>query len=192
MILKNIFDYIIAIILLIFIGWIIVFLVIIATIDTGKWGIFSQQRVGRNAKIFNLYKIRTMKDDNAEHSHITVRNDQRITRIGAFLRNKKLDELPQLFNILLGQMSLVGPRPDVIGYADKLEGKDRIILTVKPGITCPATLKYRNEEGILANVANPINYNNTVIWPEKVRLNREYVENWSFKNDIKILLQTIL
>ena len=192
MILKNIFDYIIAIILLIFIGWIIVFLVIIATIDTGKWGIFSQQRVGRNAKIFNLYKIRTMKDDNVEHSHITVRNDQRITKIGAFLRNKKLDELPQLFNILLGQMSLVGPRPDVIGYADKLEGKDRIILTVKPGITCPATLKYRNEEEILANVSDPINYNNTVIWPEKVRLNREYVENWSFKNDIKILLQTIL
>ena len=192
MILKNIFDYIIAIILLIFIGWIIVFLVIIATIDTGKWGIFSQQRVGRNAKIFNLYKIRTMKDDNVEHSHITVRNDQRITKIGAFLRNKKLDELPQLFNILLGQMSLVGPRPDVIGYADKLEGKDRIILTVKPGITCPATLKYRNEEEILANVSDPINYNNTVIWPEKVRLNREYVENWSFKNDIKILHQTIL
>ena len=192
MILKNIFDYIIAIILLIFIGWIIVFLVIIATIDTGKWGIFSQKRVGRNAKIFNLYKIRTMKDDNAEHSHITVQNDQRITRIGAFLRNKKLDELPQLFNILLGQMSLVGPRPDVIGYADKLEGKDRIILTVKPGITCPATLKYRNEEEILASVSDPINYNNTVIWPEKVRLNREYVENWSFKNDIKILLQTIL
>lgn len=192
MILKNIFDYIIAIILLIFIGWIIVFLVIIATIDMGKWGIFSQQRVGRNAKIFNLYKIRTMKDDNAEHSHITVQNDKRITKIGAFLRNKKLDELPQLFNIILGQMSLVGPRPDVIGYADKLEGKDRIILTVKPGITCPATLKYRNEEEILASVSDPINYNNTVIWPEKVRLNREYVENWSFKNDIKILLQTIL
>ena len=106
-------------------------------------------------------------------------------------RKYKIDELPQLINVLKGDMSFVGPRPDVPGYADKLEGEDRIILSIKPGITGPATLKYKNEEEILANVDDPVKYNNQVIWPDKVKINKEYIKNWSLKKDIEYILKTI-
>jgi lipopolysaccharide/colanic/teichoic acid biosynthesis glycosyltransferase len=122
---------------------------------------------------------------------ITLKGDSRVTIFGNFLRRFKLDELPQLYNVFIGDMSLVGPRPDIIGYADKLEGKDRIILTVKPGITGPATLAFRHEESILSNQDDPFTYNNEVIWLKKIELNRQYVENWSFKKDINYILQTI-
>jgi len=107
-------------------------------------------------------------------------------------RKTKLDELPQLIHVLLGQMSFVGPRPDVPGYADKLEGDDRIVLTVRPGITGPATLKYRDEESLLAAQEDPEPYNNEILWPDKVRLNREYVENWSFWRDLYYIGRTVL
>ena len=122
---------------------------------------------------------------------ITVENDPRITNFGRFIRKFKLDELPQLINIVLGEMSFVGPRPDVEGYADKLTGEDRIILSVKPGITGPATLVFRNEESVLARQKDPIDYNNNVIWPEKIKINREYIENWTFKKDLLIIFKTI-
>jgi lipopolysaccharide/colanic/teichoic acid biosynthesis glycosyltransferase len=124
-------------------------------------------------------------------SFVTVSGDSRVTRLGWVWRKLKIDELPQLFNVLMGQMSFVGPRPDVPGFADQLKGKDRIILTVRPGITGPATLKYRNEEELLASVTDPEKYNAEVVFPDKVRLNREYVENWSFARDIRYIWATI-
>jgi lipopolysaccharide/colanic/teichoic acid biosynthesis glycosyltransferase len=124
-------------------------------------------------------------------STVTTANDKRITKSGRFFRRYKIDELPQLINVLKGDMSFVGPRPDVPGYADKLEGEDRIILTIKPGITGPATLKYKNEEEILAKVEDPVKYNNEVIWPDKVKINKEYIKNWSLKKDIEYILKTI-
>ena len=122
---------------------------------------------------------------------ITVANDDRITVIGKFLRRWKLDELPTLVNILKGDMSFVGPRPDIPGYADKLEGDSRRILGMRPGITGPATLKYSNEEQFLAGVDNPKKYNDEVIFPDKVKINLEYIDNWSLWMDIKIIFKTI-
>ena len=125
-----------------------------------------------------------------ESGSVIVENDPRINKIGKFLRKTKLDEIPQLWNVLIGDMSMVGPRPDVPGYADTLTGDDRVILTVRPGITGPATLKYRNEEQILAAQKDPIAYNDEVIWKDKIKINSNYVKNWSFENDIRILLDT--
>ena len=122
---------------------------------------------------------------------VTAENDPRITNFGYFIRKTKLDELPQLFNILKGDMSFVGPRPDVVGYADKLQGDNKIILSVKPGITGPATIFYRNEEHLLALQDNKNEYNDKVIWPNKIAINKEYLENWSFLKDVKILFRTV-
>ena len=126
-----------------------------------------------------------------EYSSSITTGEMRITKLGKFLRRYKLDEIPQIFNILKGDMSWVGPRPDVFGYADKLEGEDRIILSVKPGITGPAQLKYRNEEEILSKVKDPKLYNDNIIWKDKVKINKDYIENWSFTNDVNYLLRTI-
>ena len=164
---------------------------LVSTIDTGTKGIFVQRRVGRNGRLFRAVKICTMRPSATNKSTVTARGDPRITRAGQFFRRTKIDELPQLFNILVGNMSFVGPRPDVPGFADLLQGKDRIILSVRPGITGPATLKYRDEEELLASVENPEEYNREVIYPDKVRINREYVENWSFRQDIRYILATL-
>jgi len=164
-------------------------LILISTISTGKFGVFTQERVGKDGKVFRIYKIRSM--DVQSGDVITAEDDPRVTKFGHFIRKTKLDELAQLFNILKGDMSFVGPRPDVVGYADKLEGKDRIILSVKPGITGPATLYYKNEEHLLAEQEDKQKYNDEVIWPNKVRINRQYLENWSFLADMKIIFKTI-
>ena len=126
-----------------------------------------------------------------EGAYVSVAGDSRVTPLGAFLRKYKIDELPELWNVLIGDMSFVGPRPDVPGYADKLQGEDRRILELKPGITGPATLKYRNEEELLAMQSNPQTYNDEVIWPDKVRINLEYLRKRTFFGDIKIILQTL-
>jgi lipopolysaccharide/colanic/teichoic acid biosynthesis glycosyltransferase len=186
---KLIVDYLLALILLVLIMPILIILIIIATVSTGKFGVFSQQRVGKQSKLFNIYKIRSMIVQKGDV--ITAENDPRITKFGHFIRKTKLDELPQLFNIIKGDMSFVGPRPDVLGYADKLQGDDRIILSVKPGITGPATIFYKDEEHLLAQQKNKIQYNDNVIWPNKVRINREYLENWSLLKDLIILKKTI-
>lgn len=154
--------------------------------------IFRQARIGKSGRIFDLYKFRTMYSVKNSDSTITVRGDKRITPLGTHLRRWKLDELPQFWNVLKGDMSVVGPRPDVPGYADKLTSDDRIILTIRPGVTGPATLKYRNEEEILAQQANPERYNDEVIFPDKVRINREYIQNYHFAKDIKYIIQTAL
>lgn len=154
--------------------------------------LFKQERVGRYGKIFYIYKIRTMKtsSDN-KNMFVTTANDDRILPFGKWLRRTKLDEIVELVNVLKGDMSFVGPRPDVKGYADKLEGEDRKILELRPGITGPASLKYINEEEILAKVDNPQQYNDEVIFPDKVKINLDYYYNRSFWGDIGIILKTI-
>ena len=152
--------------------------------------IFKQQRVGRNGKLFTMYKFRSMTV-NHSGSSVSVAGESRITPLGAKLRKYKLDELPELWNVLKGDMSLVGPRPDVPGYADRLQGEDRLVLKLRPGITGPASLKYANEEEILAQVADPRRYNDEVIFPDKVRINLDYYYNRTFCGDIRLIFQTI-
>ena len=129
---------------------------------------------------------------NDGYNTVTAQSDSRITRAGSFLRKWKLDELPELFNVLIGDMSFVGPRPDVPGYADKLENEDRKILLLRPGITGPATLKYLDEEEILSKFINPQEYNDLVLFPDKVRINLKYLEKFSLAGDLKILFHTLI
>lgn len=154
--------------------------------------IFLQERIGQYGKKFYIYKIRTMKagSDN-NNMFVTTANDNRILPFGKWLRKTKLDEIVELVNVLKGEMSFVGPRPDVEGYADKLEGEDRKVLELRPGITGPASLKYINEEEILAKVDNPQQYNDEIIFPDKVRINLDYYYNRTFWGDIRIILKTV-
>jgi len=152
--------------------------------------LFTQKRVGQHGRLFTIYKFRTMWVKHGG-STISVKGESRITPLGSFLRKYKLDELPELWNVLKGEMSFVGPRPDMPGYADKLVGKEREILSLKPGITGPATLKFSNEEELLALQSNPEKYNNEILYPEKVRINLNYLEHRSFWLDIKIILFTL-
>jgi len=133
-----------------------------------------------------------MKPTDSKQSSVVTNNNPNITSFGRFLRKTKLDELPQLWNVLIGNMSLVGPRPDVPGFADQLKGEDRIILSIRPGITGPASLAFKNEEGLLAQQENPEQYNREIIWPEKVAINKAYIENYSFWLDLKILWKTVV
>jgi len=170
-----------------------VFLAIYLLIKTQMTGsvFFKQQRVGRHGKIFKMVKFRTMTI-NHSGSTISVKGERRITPLGAVLRKYKLDELPELWNILIGDMSFVGPRPDVPGYADKLEGEDRLLLSIRPGLTGAASLKFSNEEELLALQDDPVMYNDEVLYPEKVRINNNYVRHMSFCLDLKIVIFTIL
>ncbi|OGP49106.1 MAG: sugar transferase [Deltaproteobacteria bacterium RBG_13_43_22] len=190
-IIKRCFDLFFSTLGLFATGWLILLAFLAASWDTKRNGFFVQTRVGKNGKPFKVIKIRTMKDSPKFGTTVTINNDPRITRWGRFFRKTKIDELPQLINIFIGDMSFVGPRPDVPGFADRLTGEDRIILSVRPGITGPATLRFRDEEEILARQVNPERYNREVIFSEKVRLNREYVEKYSFWKDIKYICQTI-
>ena len=156
----------------------------------GGPAIFRQRRVGRNGKLFTMYKFRSMTVSHSGSS-VSVAGESRITPLGAKLRKYKLDELPELWNVLKGDMSFVGPRPDVPGYADRLQGEDRLILKLRPGITGPASLKYANEEELLAQVADPRRYNDEVIFPDKVRINLDYYYNRTFCGDIRLIFQTI-
>lgn len=153
--------------------------------------VFKQLRVGQYGKLFTMYKFRSMTVHHSGSS-VSVAGEARITPLGAKLRKYKLDELPELWNVLIGDMSFVGPRPDVPGYADRLEGDDRRMLQLKPGITGPASLKYRNEEELLAKQDDPQKYNDEVLYPDKVRINLDYLEHWSFWKDIKIIIYTVL
>ncbi len=191
MILKRTFDFVTAFMALLLLSPVFVVIALMIKIITPGPVFFSQKRVGQHAGIFTLHKFRTMRV-NHKGSTITVKGEHRITPLGAFLRKYKLDELPGFWNILRGEMSLVGPRPDVPGYADMLNPQDRVILDLKPGLTGPATMKYSNEEEILARQAYPAEYNDRVIYPDKVRINKHYIENWSFLLDLKIIIYTVL
>lgn len=153
--------------------------------------IFKQKRVGRNGKLFTMYKFRSMTVGHGGSS-VSVAGESRITPLGAKLRHYKLDELPELWNVLIGDMSFVGPRPDVPGYADQLKGENREVLQLRPGITGPASLKYRNEEDLLAMQPDPQKYNDEVIFPDKVRINLYYLHNYSFVKDIQMIFCTVL
>ena len=192
MTLKYIFDRVAALIGLLCIWWLLSIVAIIIKIKMpGGPAIFKQTRIGRHGKPFTMYKFRTMTV-NHSGSSVSVAGESRITPLGAVLRKYKIDELPELWNVLKADMSFVGPRPDVPGYADALTGDDREVLLLRPGITGPASLKYRNEEEILAAVDNPQIYNDTIIFPDKVRINRYYLHNYSFVSDIKMILCTVL
>lgn len=192
MLIKYLFDRIAA-----FIGLIVlspVMLIVAFLIRFKMPGgpvLFKQKRVGKDGTLFTMVKFRSMKVNHGGSS-ISVAGENRITPLGAKLRKYKLDELPELWNVLKGNMSFVGPRPDVPGYADQLQGDDREVLRLRPGITGPASLKYREEEEILAKVDDPIRYNNEVIFPDKVRINRYYLNHYSFWMDMKIIIATVL
>ena len=188
---KRVFDIALSAIGIALTWWIILFAIVIASIETKSFGLFIQKRVGLRGKLFSVFKIKTMKQISGIETTITTSDDMRITKSGKLFRDTKIDELPQLLNVLLGSMSFVGPRPDVEGYADRLEGEDREILAIRPGITGPASIKYKDEESILAKQAKPKEYNDKVIWVDKVKINREYIRNWSLKNDIKYIIKTI-
>ena len=170
-----------------------VFIIVSALIKTSSEGpvFFMQERIGRCGRVFKMIKFRSMKVIQNSDSTISVKGDLRITKFGAFLRKYKIDELPELFNVLRGDMSIVGPRPDVSGYADKLEGEDALILELRPGITGPASLKYANEEEILGLQEDPVQYNDDVIYPDKVKLNLDYYHNNNLWIDIKIIFASI-
>ncbi len=192
MLLKNIFDRVMALLGLIILSPVLlVIAILIRTKTPGAPVVFKQQRVGQHGKLFTMYKFRSMTPGHGGSS-ISVKGESRITPLGAFLRKYKLDELPELWNVLLGDMSFVGPRPDVPGYADHLEGDDREILTLKPGITGPASLKYANEEELLAKQDDPVRYNDEVIFPDKVRINLNYIKYRSLGVDLKIILHTLV
>lgn len=189
---KFLFDRTMALIGLLFLWPVLIIVAILIKVKMpGGPAFFTQKRVGRNGKLFTMYKFRSMTVSHSGSS-ISVAGESRITPFGAVLRKYKLDELPELWNVLKGDMSFVGPRPDVPGYADVLVGKDRDILKLRPGITGPASLKYRNEEELLSTVDDPIAYNNEVIFPDKVRINLYYLNNYSFWMDIKMIICTVL
>jgi len=177
---KRVFDIIFSFLLLALLFELILFGFILASIDTSSNGIFRQKRVGKYGKLFTIFKLKTIHPK-------TIR----ISQLGSFLRKSKLDELPQLWNVFIGEMSFVGPRPDISGYYDKLQGEERKILELKPGITSLASIKYKNEEQILSKKENPLEYNDTVLFPDKVKMNLDYYYNHSFFGDIKIILKTI-
>lgn len=206
MLLKWIFDRLVALIGLLALWPVFLVVALMIRIKMPDGPIFFvQKRVGKNGNLFPCHKFRTMT---VEHhgSTISVAGDSRITPLGATLRHYKLDELPGLWDVLVGNMSFVGPRPDVPGYADKLEGDDRVVLKLRPGITGPATLKYRREDEMISEYvakrqaegdSRPIQeiateYNDNVIYPDKVRLNKYYYRNYSFIKDIEMIFATVL
>ena len=206
MVLKWIFDRLVSFIGLLFLWPVLLVTAILVKVKMpGGPAFFVQKRVGKDGKLFNCHKFRTMT---VKHngSTVSVAGDSRITPLGATLRHWKLDELPGLCDVLIGNMSFVGPRPDVPGYADKLQGDDRDVLKLRPGITGPATLKYRLEDEMISEyVANKqasgdrrpmqeiaVEYNDNVIYPDKVRLNFYYYHHYSFIKDIQMIFCTVL
>lgn len=213
MILKWIFDRVVSLMGLLILWPVLLFVAVLVKVKMpGGPVFFVQKRVGKDGKLFNCHKFRTMT---VKHngSTVSVAGDSRITPLGAKLRHYKLDELPGLWDVFIGNMSFVGPRPDVPGYADKLTGDDRDVLKLRPGITGPATLKYRLEDEYLANARELVSklnynenvnfdamsdqevavwYNDNVIYPDKVRLNCYYYRHYSFVKDIQMILCTVL
>lgn len=188
---KWIFDRLMALFGILSLWWLMLIVAICIKVKMPGPVFFRHQRVGRGGQLFTLVKFRTMLV-NHDGNSVSVAGESRITPLGAMLRRWKLDELPELWNVLVGDMSFVGPRPDVPGYADVLTGEARDILSLRPGITGPASMKYRNEEEILSAVENPQQYNDEVIFPDKVRINLLYLHDHSFFLDLKMIVATVL
>ena len=192
MIIKYIFDRLVALIGLLFLWPLLIILAILIKVKMpGGPAFFTQKRVGQHGRLFTMHKFRSMAVSH-DDSSVSVAGEARITSFGATLRKYKLDELPELWDVLIGNMSFVGPRPDVPGYADMLTGDDRRMLELRPGITGPASLKYRDEEELLAQVDDPIEYNDKVIFPDKVRINLYYLDHCSFWKHIQMITYTVL
>ncbi|PVW15752.1 sugar transferase [Marixanthomonas spongiae] len=191
LILKRFFDFLFSILGLVITFPFILIFYLIVFFTSQQNGLYKSTRIGQHGHPFTMWKLRTMRPHPTLNTTVTSSRDIRITPFGRLLRRTKLDELPQLWNVLKGDMSLVGPRPDVPGFADQLQGDDRKILSVRPGITGLATLAFRDEEVVLANQTDPERYNREVIWPEKVRLNRYYLEHYSLSLDFNILFKTV-
>ena len=189
---KRLFDIALSVFGIWLTWWLMLLAWIIASFETQSNGLFMQKRIGKDGKPFLVFKIKTMKSVDGVNTTVTTSGDKRISKSGAFFRKMKIDELPQLFNVLLGTMSFVGPRPDVPGFADLLEGEDRIILDLRPGITGPASLKYKEEEELLSQQKDSEQYNRDVIWPDKVEINKSYIKEWSLKKDIMYIVKTVL
>lgn len=181
---KRVFDLLFSVLILFLFFWLLLLAWIVAIIDTHTNGVFIQERIGQFGKRFKIYKLRTIQ--------ITPKTGSlQISKMGKFLRDYKLDELPQLINVLKGEMSVVGPRPDIAGYYDLLEGESRKILELKPGLTCRASLKYYNEDALLLdNKEDLLYFNDHVLFPDKVKLNLDYYYHQSFYGDLKIVIET--
>jgi lipopolysaccharide/colanic/teichoic acid biosynthesis glycosyltransferase len=188
---KRIFDFLASAVGLVLLSPLFLVIAIMMKLKMPGPVLFRQERTGRNGKPFTILKFRSMTLDH-QGSTISVKGEDRITPLGAKLRKYKLDELPELWNVVRGDMSLVGPRPDMPEYLSQLAGEEKRILELRPGITGPASLKYAREEELLAGVDDPAKYNDEIIWPDKVRINLDYYYNRSFLGDIRIILKTIL
>lgn len=205
MTLKYLFDRMLSLFGLIILSPVMLVVAVLIRVKMGGPVLFKQERVGKDGKLFTIFKFRTMEEGQDEFS-ISMVGDQRILPLGIKLRKYKLDELPQLWNVLKGKMSFVGPRPDVPGYADLLQGNDREMLKLRPGITGPASLKYRNEEDLIADYVKQAKaqgdtrserdialwFNDNVLWPDKVRINCYYASHYSFLKDIEMIFCTVL
>lgn len=192
MIMKRLFDIVFSFVGIVILSPVLVIISLIVALSSKGGSFYKQKRVGKGNKDFTLYKFRSMRVDSDKQSLITIGNkDSRVTPIGYYLRKYKIDELPQLFNVLKGDMSFVGPRPEVRYYVDMYTDRQKQVLNVRPGITDPASIAFRNENELLAQQPNPKQYYITSIMPEKLRINLEYINNRSFSKDIKIILQTI-
>ena len=189
--LKILLDIIVSGLGLIFLLPVMIIVSLAVVISSKGPVLFTQPRVGQDGKIFKVVKFRTMRVGGEKEGSITTATDARITQIGRWLRRFKLDEYTQLWNVFIGNMSLVGPRPDVPGYADRLRGRARSILSLRPGITGPATLCFKNEEELLDLAEDPKRYNDWVIYPAKVALNLNYLERWSFSRDVGYIVITV-
>ena len=189
--LKRLFDFTSSLLGLIILLPLMLVISILIKIDSSGPIFFKQKRVGKDGKLFTMIKFRSMSVVQKSKSTVSVKGDVRITKVGAFIRKFKFDELPELWNVLVGQMSIVGPRPDVEGFADELKGEDRLILELRTGITGPASLKYANEEELLSQQLNPEKFNKEVIFPDKVSINLDYYREQNLILDLKIIFATI-
>jgi lipopolysaccharide/colanic/teichoic acid biosynthesis glycosyltransferase len=189
---KRAFDFVVACSALVLLSGLIIGVLVIAYIDTKRNPLFRQTRIGRYGRHFVMYKVRTMRDVPGITTTITTQNDPRITRVGKWLRRLKLDELPQLVNVVRGDMSLVGPRPEVPKYLEFIRMQAPIVLSARPGVTGPATLKYRCEEKLLASQPDPEWFNDSYVLPDKLRINERYIREYRFMHDLKCLWQTCI
>ncbi len=189
---KRLFDILFSLIgILLLIPFFFLFAITIV-LNSGFPIFYSQKRVGKNGIDFSLFKFRTMKKDSDKKGLLTVgEKDSRITSIGYFLRKYKMDELPQLFNVLIGDMSLVGPRPEVRKYVEMYNARQKKVLSIKPGITDYASIEYSNENVILSKSENPEHFYIHEVMPAKLNLNLKYIEEQSLRTDWKIILKTL-
>lgn len=187
---KRLFDVFASFFGLLFLSPLFLGIAVIIKVKMPGPVIFRQVRAGRYGRPFTIYKFRSMVPGHSGNT-VSVMGESRITPLGALLRRYKLDELPELWNVLIGDMSFVGPRPDMPRYIEKLKGEDKLILNLRPGITGPASLKYADEEQLLAQVDDPVRYNDEVIWPDKVKINLEYYKSRSLFGDIRLITKTI-